>query len=183
MQDSPDSAPRPALEAGAGRPFRFSLVLEDGRGRLAYWLGGKWAVILGAFVVGAFAATGSLMAALLAEAGWHPLAPVFAASAAGALSVALHLRTRTVLFERRGPHWSWHERGNLVRRRWTEITEEHPLRMEREILSTVEGWTLYAGPVRLFSYLGDPSIARRVQGAFQEAGVPLRTEIRRKPAV
>lgn len=180
MQDSSTPAPRSALEAGAGRPFRFSLVLEDGRGRLAYWLGGKWAVLLGAFVVGAFAALGSLMAALVGTSGPHPLAPVFGAAAAGAVAVALHLRTRTVLFERRGPNWSWRERGNLVRLRWTEITEERPLRMEREILSTVEGWTLYAGPVRLFSYLGDPSIARRVQGAFQEAGVPLRTEIRRE---
>jgi hypothetical protein len=178
---TPPASPRSALEAGAGRPFRFSLVLEDGRGRLAYWLGGKWAILLGLFVLAAFVALGATLSALLDGSGAHPLAPVCAAAAVGAAAVALHLRTRTVLFERRGDHWSWRERGNPARLRWTEITEDRPLRMEREILSTVEGWTLYAGSVRLFSYLGDPSIARRVQGAFQEAGVPLRTEMRRPP--
>ena len=73
----------------------------------------------------------------------------------------------------------WRERWNLARFRWSAITEEVPLRLEREILSTVEGFTLFAGPARLFSYVGDPSIGRSVSLAFQTAGVPLRTVVKR----
>jgi hypothetical protein len=168
-----------AVEAGAGRPFRFSLVLEGGRGTLLYWLGGKWAAMLGVLVVSLFAGLGGLVASLLGD----PPAPrpvfVFLAAGIGAGAVALHLRPRRVQFERRGETWCWRERWSLARPGWSEITEERPLRLERVILATVEGWTLYAGPVRIFSYLGDPSIGRSVTVAFEQAGVPLTTVMKR----
>jgi len=185
MIDRTGTAPRTAVEAGAGRPFRFSLVLEEGKGRLLYWLGGRWAAGLGVVVVSAFGAMGMIFGALWED---RPAAPeffTFGAAGLGALAVALHLRPRTVLFERREGTWCWRERRLLsplswVRLGWASITEDVPLRLEREILSSVEGWTLYAGPVRLFSYLGDPSIGRSVTAAFQAAGVPLRTVMRRE---
>jgi len=168
-----------SIEAGAGRPFRFSLVLADERGSLLYWLGGRWAAAFGFAVVTIFAAMGGVAAAILD----HPRIPregfAFASAGIGAVGVALHLRPRRVLFERRGGTWCWKERWSLVRPGWSPITEEKPLRLEREILSTVEGWTLYAGPVRLFSYLGDPSIGRSVGVAFERSGVPLKTVVKR----
>jgi hypothetical protein len=180
----PAESDRTAVEAGAGRPFRFSLVLGDGEGRLLYWFGGKWAALLGTVVVALFGAMGLTFAAL-----WpgRPVAAeflAFASAGIGALAVAHHFRPRTVLFERREGTWRWRERGILSRVSWrslgwSSITDQEPLRLEREPRSTVEGWTLYAGTVRLFSYLGDPSIGRSVSAAFQSAGVPLRTVMRR----
>ena len=92
--------------------------------------------------------------------------------------MAVSLRTRTVRFERRDGTWGWFDRGPLLVARWTPLTEEAPLRVEREILARGEDWTLYAGTVRLFSYLGDPVIGRRVTNAFLEAGFPVRTVVR-----
>jgi hypothetical protein len=179
MTDASESARRAAIEAGAGRPFRFSLVLEEGRGKLLYWLGGKWAAGLGVFVVTAFGAAGTVFAALWDDPPVPPEFFAFCAAAIGAVAVALHLRPRTVLFERREGTWCWRERWSVARLGWSTITEDSPLRIERDPVSSVEGWTLYAGPVRLFSYLGDPSIGRSVTVAFRTAGVPLRTVVRR----
>lgn len=168
-----------SIEAGAGRPFRFSLVLEEERGSLLYWLGGKWAAGFGVAVVTVFAAMGGVAAALLD----HPRIPregfALASAGIGAAGVAMHLRPRRVLFQRRGGTWCWKERWSLAHPGWSPITEESPLRLEREFLSTVEGWTLYAGSVRIFSYLGDPSIGRSVSVAFERSGVPLRTVMKR----
>jgi hypothetical protein len=178
MTHRDDSARKAAVEAGAGRPFRFSLVLGDAEGRLLCWFGGKWAAILGVLVVGGFAAMGGFFALLWPD---RPVAAeflTFASAGIGALAVAIHLRPRTVLFERREGTWRWRERGILPRLGWSPITEQEPLRLEREPHATVEGWTLYWRAVRLFSYLGDPSIGRSVSAAFQEAGVPVRTVMR-----
>ena len=181
MADAGGSVRRASIEAGAGRPFRFSLVLEDERGALLYWLGGRWAFALGTAAVSLFGLAGSV-AATLADPG--SLRPAFARAGAGvgAVGVSMYLRTRKVVFERRSGTLCWREPWSMARPGWVEITEEVPLRLERNILSTVEGWTLYAGTVRLFSYLGDPSIARSVSAAFQTAGVPLRTVIKRNTA-
>jgi len=179
MSDLTETAGRAAIEAGAGRPFRFSLVLDQGRGRLLHWLGGRWAAGLGAVVVSAFGAGGMVLGALWKDAPAPPEAFVFASCGMGAVAVALHLRPRTVLFERREGTWCWRERWNLARFGWSAITEERPLRMEREIFSSSESFTLYADSVRLFSYFGNPSIARTVTAAFQSAGVPLRTRLKR----
>ncbi len=182
MTNAGSSAHRASIEAGAGRPFRFSLVLDEERGALLYWLGGRWALGFGAAVVSLFGLAGSV-AASLADSGVPRAAFVFSGAGVGAVAVAMHLRPRRVMFERREGTWRWRERWSLARPRWAEITEEAPLKLEREILSTVEGWTLYAGTVRLFSYLGDPSIGRSVTAAFQSAGVPLRTVIKRAAQV
>jgi hypothetical protein len=167
-----------SVEAGAGRPFRFSLVLEAGRGRLLFWLGGAWAAVFGVFTLAVFTALGAVLAVLPGEGAVPAGALVAGSAAAGALFVAIYLRPRAVLFEKRAGTWCWRQRGSLARG-WAAITEERPLRIEREVLSTVENWTLYAGPVRLFSYLGDPSIGRSVTAAFRTAGVPLHTEMKR----
>ena len=168
-----------SVEAGAGRPFRFSLVFEDRRGLLLYWIGGHWAAVLGVVVVSFFGMLGSLFGTLWEEAPVSREFLVFALAAVGAAAVALHLRTRKVLFERRDGTWCWREGWGLLGPGWSAITEERPLRIEREILTAVEGWTLYAGSSRLFSYLGDPSIGRSVGAVFQAAGVPLRTVMKR----
>ena len=168
-----------AVEAGAGRPFRFSLVLGEREGSLAYWLGGRWALGFGLFTTAIFAAGGGLAAALL-DGGPAPREVfLFAGAALGAGAVALHLRPRRVAFERRDGTWCWRPRRLLGPRTWFPITEEKPLLLEREILSSLEGWTLSAGTVRLFTYLGDPSIGRSVTLAFQRAGVPCRTVMKR----
>jgi hypothetical protein len=169
-----------SVQAGAGRPFRFSLVLGDGKGALFCWLGGKWAVLFGVFTVAVFAGVGGLTGALLPDPPVAREVFVCAAAGVGAAAVALHLRPRTVLFLRRGESWFWKERWSLLHPRWSPITDDRPLRLEREILSSVEGWTLYADTVRIFSYLGDPSIGRSVTAAFQQAGVPLRTVMKRE---
>ena len=179
MSDLTETARHAAIEAGAGRPFRFSLVLGEEKGRLLHWLGGRWAAGLGALVISAFGAGGVVLGALWQDAPAPPEAFLFASCAAGAVAVALHLRPRTVLFERREGTWCWRERWNLARMGWSDITEERPLRLEREIYATAEAFTLYADSVRLFSYLGDPSIGRTVTAAFQSAGVPLRTRLKR----
>ena len=179
MSDFTDTAGRAAIEAGAGRPFRFSLILDEGRGRLLHWLGGKWAAGLGALEVSAFGAAGLVLGALWRDAPVAPEVFLFTGSAAGAVFVAVHLRPRTVLFERREGTWCWRERWSPGRLGWSAITEERPLRMEREILATAEVFTLYADTVRLFSYLGDPSIGRNVTAAFQGAGVPVRAKVKR----
>ncbi len=182
MNDATETAGPAAIEAGAGRPFRFSLVLGEGRGRLLHWLGGRWAAGLGAVVVSTFGAAGMVLGVLWRDAPAPPEFFLFGAGGLGAVAVALHLRPRTVLFERREGTWLWRERWSLARLGWSAITEERPLRLEREIYTTAEGFTLYADSVRLFSYLGDPSIGRNVTAAFQAAGVPLRTRLKRSAA-
>lgn len=175
-----DTPARTTLEAGAGRPFRFSLVLEDGRGTLRSWIGGKWAFFVGS--AGVLLATGAAtLAAAVASSSREVETPAFASvgAAIGALLSAWHLRPRSVHFLRRDGGWWWRGPG-LFRRGWKALTEESPLRLEREILSTVEGFALYAGDLRILSYLGDPVIGRRVGLAFQAAGVPLRTVHRRR---
>ncbi len=180
MTDASDTVRKATVEAGAGRPFRFSLVLGEGEGILLSWLGGRWALLLGAVVVSLFASAGGLAAALQDS----PAAPfeafLFAGAAVGAVAVAIHLRPRRFHFRRREGTWWWRERRFPVPAGWAAITEEAPLRLERDILASVEGFTLYAGTVRLFSYLGDPTIGRSLGSAFQAAGVPLRTVIRRR---
>jgi hypothetical protein len=178
MNDASQTVRRAAVEAGAGRPFRFSLVLGDGEGSLLFWLGGRWALGFGLLVVTLFAAAG-VVSGSIAGPDIPRQSFAFAGACVGAMAVAMHLRPRKVLFLRREGTWCWRERWSLLRSGWRAITEEVPLRLERELLSTVEGWTLYAGPERLFSYLGDPSIGRNVTAAFQAAGVPLRTVIKR----
>jgi len=179
MSDLTDTARPAAIEAGAGRPFRFSLVLGESSGRLLSWLGGRWAAGLGVLVVSGFGFAGLLLGSLWQDGPVAPEGLLFAAAGVGAVLVALHLRPRTVLFERREGTWRWKEPWSLARLGWSAITEDRPLRMERQILSTSEAFTLYADTVRLLSYFGDPSIGRNVTAAFQTAGVPLRTVLRR----
>ena len=180
MTDSTSFVRKATVEAGAGRPFRFSLVLGEGEGILLSWLGGRWALLLGAVVVSLFASVGGLAAALQDSPAVPIEAFLFAGAGVGAFAVSLHLRPRRFLFRRSEGTWWWRERRFPVPAGWAAITEEAPLRLERDILASVEGFTLYAGTVRLFSYLGDPSIGRTVSAAFQGAGVPVRTVIRRK---
>jgi len=179
VQDDATPVRGAALEAGAGRPFRFSLEIEEGRARLAFWLGGRWALGLGLFTVAAFVATGSFLALLLRHTGLPPGGLVALAAAAGSAAAAAHLRTRTVRFERRDGTWGWFERRSLGPARWSPLTDEAPLLLERESRSRGEDWTLYAGRVRLFTYLGDPSIRVRVVRAFEDAGFPLRSVVKR----
>jgi len=179
MRPLTDTAGRSAIEAGAGRPFRFSLVIEEERGRLLHWLGGRWAAGLGALGVATFGAAGMILGALWRDAPVSPEAFVFASCSVGAVVAALQLRPRTVLFERREGTWCWRERWTPGRFGWSAITDERPLRMEREAYPEAEAFTLYADTVRLFSYLGDPSIGRTVTAAFHSAGVPLRARVRR----
>lgn len=180
MSAGGDSVSKSTVQAGAGRPFRFSLVLGEGEGLLLSWLGGRWAFLLGATVVSLFASAGALVAALQDSPAASFETFLFAGAGMGALAVALHLRPRRFLFRLREGTWWWRERRFPVPAGWAAITEEAPLRLERDILQTMEGFTLYAGTVRLFSYLGEPSIGRDVTAAFQAAGVPLRTVIRRR---
>src|SRR5688572_33101229 len=119
MNDATESAGPAAIESGAGRPFRFSLVLGEGRGRLLRWLGGKWAAGLGALVVATFGAAGMVLGVLWRDAPAPPEAFVFGAGGMGAVAVALHLRPRTVLFERREGTWLWRERWSLARLGWS----------------------------------------------------------------
>ena len=179
MTDGTSPDRRAALEAGAGRPFRFRLVLEESRGRLQYWLGGRWALGFGVLTVSVFSAAGAMLGLILQDPVLPPAGLGAFAAAAGSLTVAVSLRARTVRFERRDGTWGWLARRPLLGFRWTPLTEETPLRLEREVLARGEDWTLYAGPVRLFSYLGDPVIGRRVTTAFLEAGFPVRTIVRR----
>ena len=182
MRERDHSARPSTVEAGAGRPFRFSLVMGEGEGILQSWLGGRWAFLLGALVVSLFASGGGLAAALQESRAVPFEACVFAGAGIGALAVAAHLRPRRFHFRCREGTWWWRERRFPVPAGWAAITEDAPLRMERDILTTAEGFTLYAGTARLFSYLGDPAIGRTVTAAFEAAGVPLRTTIRRRGA-
>jgi len=169
-----------AVEAGEGRPFRFSLSFEGPRGVLESWLGTPWSFGVGAVIVGLFAVAAATVASVLPPGRVRPSALVLGGAGAGALAVAVYLRPRRVLFERRDGTWRWQERRAARRTRWAPITEEEPLRLEREILATVEGFALYAGSRRLLSYLGDPVIGRSVASALQSAGVPVRTVMKRK---
>lgn len=183
MSDATRSVPRTEVAAGAGRPFRFSLVFEGSRGLLMAWLGGRWALGLGALLVSLFAGTGFLAHALSGGAGPSREVFVFLGAGIGSLAVALRLRPRKVHFERRDDTWWWRERWSPGRRGWAPITEEEPLRLERESLAgsaaAVESLTLQAGTARLLSYLGDPAIARRLGAALRTAGVPVRTAVKR----
>jgi len=180
MNEAVRDGGRAEVEAGAGRPFRFSLVFEGSRGRLLTWLGTQWALGVGLAGVGLFALAGALLAAVLDLPALSPEVSVFAAAAAGALFAAHHLRPRTVQFAVLEGAWCWRELWSPARYAWSPITEKDPLRLEREVLSTVEGFTLYAGTRRLLSYLGDPTIGRSVSLAFESAGVPLRIVMKRR---
>ena len=175
-----DAADRTAIEAGAGRPFRFSLQMGEGRGRLLHWLGGRWAAGIGIFGVCTAGAAGIVLGEIWDDPPVPPETLLFASSAIGAVAAALHLRPRTVLFERRDGTWCWRERWNLARLGWRAITDEKPLRLEREEYPGAEAFTLYADSFRLFSYLGDPAIGRTVTAAFRTAGVPVRNRLRRE---
>ena len=181
MSEASESVGRSSIEAGAGRPFRFSLVFEGGNGSLLSWRGGGWSLLRGSVEVSFFAALGGLLFLMQESPSVAPEVFLLAGAGVGAVTAAFNLRARRVLFQRREGTWMWRERWNPSRSRWSAITEEVPLRLEREFLTSVEGFTLYAGTARLFSYLGDPSIGRSVGLAFQAAGVPLRTVVKRTP--
>jgi hypothetical protein len=170
---------RRSVNAGKGRPFRFSLVMEAGRGSIEWWLGSAWSMIVGAaFVVptGVFMA---LVGSSIDPVGRDPRGWGFLGAGLGALGAALYLRPRRVEFHCDDGAWRWRTRTLAFRNRWHPITAEDPIRMERETLSSVEGFTLYSGSARLLSYLGDPSTGRNVITTFREAGVPLKTVVKR----
>lgn len=167
------------IHAGKGRPFRFSLVMEEGRGMIEWWLGSAWSFVVGMAFVIPSALSLALLGTVVDPTGRDPRTWGFLGAGLGSLGAAVYLRPRRVAFRNEDGTWRWRVHRLAFAGPWRPITAEDPIRMEREPLSSSEGFTLYAGSSRLLSYLGDPSIGRSVITAFREAGVPLRTVVKR----
>jgi hypothetical protein len=141
-------------------------------------MGAAWASALGVTLVVAFATLAGVLSHVISDTGVQPEGLVLTGAALGAVACAIQLRTRTWLFLRREGVWAIRESWNLRPGAWTAITEDDPVRMEREPLAALEGFTLHVGRRRLLSFLGDPSVARGVARLFRHVGIPLAVTVK-----